>query len=207
MPFKNRQSAAEQLVTSLQSYRGKNPLTLAIPRGAVPMGKIIAEKLNGDLDVILVHKLGAPGHPELAMGAVDETGHVYLSPLAAELGINQSYIEEEVTTQLEMLRHRRQSYTPIRPPLDPKGRIVILVDDGIATGSTMIAAIDAVKAKQPQKIIIATAVAPADTVERLRGYADEVVCLEIPENFYAVGQFFEDFSQVSDEEVMDLLTS
>jgi predicted phosphoribosyltransferase len=169
------------------------------------MAKLIADALEGDLDVVLVHKLGAPGNPQLAIGAVDETGCMYLNEHVWELGIEEEYLEKEKQAQLQTLRKRRAQYTPVRPPLDPAGRIVIVVDNGIATGASMIAALRAVRARHPAKLIAAVAVAPAETVERMRAEADEVVCLYTPEYFYAVGQFFEDFSQVSDEQAIALL--
>jgi predicted phosphoribosyltransferase len=169
------------------------------------MAKIIAEVLGGELDVVLVHKLGAPGNPELAIGSVDENGQVYLSDYVREMGISARYIEKEKEAQLQTLHKRRAQYTPVRPPLDPAGRIVIVVDNGIATGASMIAALRAVRVKQPVKLIAAVAVAPPETVERMRAEADEVVCLYTPEDFYAVGQFFLDFSQVSDEQAIAIL--
>lgn len=205
MRFHSREHAARLLVEKLTAYRGQNPLVLGIPRGAVPMAKIIADALGGDLDVVLVHKLGAPGNPELAIGSVDETGRVYLNEHVWELGIKDGYIEKEKQAQLKTLHKRRAQYTPVRPPLNPTGRIVIVVDNGIATGASMIAALRAVRAKQPAKLIAAVAVAPPETVERIRAEADEVVCLYAPEYFYAVGQFFEDFSQVSDEQAIAIL--
>jgi putative phosphoribosyl transferase len=205
MHFRNREHAAHLLAEKLTAYRGQNPLVLGIPRGAVPMAKIIAEALGGDLDVVLVHKLGAPGNPELAIGSVDETGRMYLNEQVWDLGVDDDYLEEEKQAQLKTLRKRRAQYTPVRPPLDPAGRVVIVVDNGIATGASMIAALRAVRAKLPAKLIAAVAVAPAETVQRLRAEADEVVCLSAPEHFYAVGQFFEDFSQVSDEQAIAIL--
>jgi len=205
--FRNREQAAKALVEALRSYRGKNPLILAIPRGAVPMAKILAEDLEGELDVVLVHKLGAPGQPELAIGAVDETGFVYWADHARAMGIPQEYLQSEKEEQLTLLRKRRAQYTPIRPPIDPEGRITVVLDDGIATGSTMIAALQALRAKNPSKLIAATAVSPPETLRRLGNYADEVVCLAAPGDFYAVGQFFEDFSPVSDSEVIQILAN
>ena len=206
MPFANREEAALRLVQALEKFRGQNPLILAIPRGAIPMGEILARELGGNLDVILVRKLGAPGHAEYAIGAIDESGHVYLNPGAQGLLISPEYLEEEKQSQLALLAKRRQEYTPHHPPISPRGRIAIVLDDGIATGSTMIAALSAVRAQEPKYLVAATAVAPPDTLARLEPYADEVVCLEAPRNFYAVGQFFEDFSQVSDEEVIEILS-
>jgi len=205
MIFKDRLEVAEKLVPALSSYRGQNPLILAIPRGAVPMAHYLAKALQGELDVILICKLGAPGQPELAVGAVDESGEVYLHPYAKELAISKTYLEEELLEQLHVLRQRRSLYTPDRSSIDPKGRVVIIVDDGIATGSTMLAALRAVQAKRPKKLIAAVGVAPAESVKRLEAVADDVVCLARPEPFYAVGQFFEDFSQVEDKEVTSLL--
>ncbi len=205
MVFDNREQAARLLAQRLDAYKGKNPLILAIPRGAVSMGKVIAEELGGEVDVVLVHKLGAPGNPEFAIGSVDETGNVQLASYASSYGITEFYVEKEKQAQLETLRRRRAMYTPVRPPIDPANRIVIVVDDGIATGSTMIAALRAVRAKNPQKLIAATGVAPPDTLQRIGEVADEVVCLEAPANFFAVGQFFRDFAQVSDEEVIAIL--
>jgi predicted phosphoribosyltransferase len=170
------------------------------------MAKLIADALEGELDVVLVHKLGAPDLPELAIGAVDETGQVYLDPYVLQrLGISEDYLAAETAAQLATLRARRALYTPIRPPISPAGRQVIVVDNGIATGASMIAALRAVRAKQPAKLIAAVAVAPSQTLERMAQKADEVVCLETPEEFYAVGQFFEDFSQVTDAEVVAIL--
>lgn len=205
MRFRNREHAARLLAEKLGAYRGQDPLVLAIPRGAVPMGKIIAEALDGDLDVVLVHKLGAPDNPELAIGSVDESGHVYLGEHAYDLGVDDDYINKEKQAQLSTLRKRRAQYTPVRPPLDPTSRTVIVVDNGIATGASMIAALRAVRAKRPQKLIAAVAVAPPETIARMRTEADEVVCLYEPEFFMAVGQFFDDFSQVTDEQAIAIL--
>ncbi len=205
MVFNNRQDAAERLAEKLASYRGQNPLVLAVPRGAVPMGRVLAQRLRGELDVVLVHKLGAPGNPEFAVGSVDETGQLYLADYTAELGIGAHYLEQEKESQLATLRQRRREYTPVRPPIDPRGRIAIVVDDGIATGATMIAALRAARAKGPKRLIAAVAVAPPDAIQRLAAEADEVVCLHAPEQFHAVGQFFRDFPQVSDAEVIRLL--
>lgn len=205
MLFRDRQEAAYLLAEKLSKYRGQNPLVLAIPRGAVPMGRIIADAMGGELDVVLVHKLGAPGNPEFAIGSVSESGDLYLSDAARTMGISAAHIEQEIRDQKETLRRRREMYTPVRPPLDPSNRIVIVVDNGIATGATMIAALRSVRAKRPAKLIGAVAVAPPETLERMAKEADEVVYLAAPPNFYAVGQFFVDFSQVTDDEVVQLL--
>lgn len=201
MYFLDRDDAARQLAEKLQACRGQHPLVLAIPRGAVPMAKVLAQALEGDLDVVLVRKLGAPGNPELAIGSVDEGGWLYLADHAHRMA-EQSYIDTERETQMALMRQRRSRYTPVRAPLDPAGRVVIVVDDGLATGSTMIAALHAVRAKKPKRLICAVPVAPPETLARVRAYADETVCLYAPEYFQAVGQFYRDFPQVSDEEVV-----
>jgi predicted phosphoribosyltransferase len=203
--FDSRADAARLLARPLAAYRGRNPLVLAIPRGAVPMGAALAQALQGELDVVLVRKLGAPRNPELAVGAVDETGWTYVAPHAAMAGADADYIAKEKAAQLALLRRRRGQYTPARGPADPAGRIAIVVDDGIATGASMIAALHSVRARNPAKLVCAVPVAAPESLEQVRPYADEVVCLEAPEEFHAVGQFYREFGQVEDEEVVALL--
>lgn len=203
MRFRNREDAAKQLALRLTRYRGQHPLILGVPRGAVPMARIIADALDGDLDVVLVRKLRAPGQPELAIGAVDETGTVVKGTYFDLASPGQ--IGEELHTQREILRTRRALYTHGRTSIDPAGRTVIIVDDGVATGSSMLAAIGAVRARQPRRLVVAVGVAPADTLVRLQESADEVVCLQAPEAFYAVGEWFEDFSEVTDAMVVAAL--
>jgi predicted phosphoribosyltransferase len=204
MAFENRAQAGQMLARRLEMYRNQHPLVLAIPRGAVPMGKIVADALNGELDVVLVRKLRAPHNPELAIGSIDETGVVYLDPDTRDLW-DEPYLEGEKKVQMETLRRRRQMYQPAGSPIDAAGRIVIVLDDGIATGSTMIAALRAVRARHPAKLIAATGVASADTLRLIRGEADDVVCVETPDVLFAIGYHFRDFSQVSDDDVVATL--
>lgn len=203
--YHSRRDAAEQLAAALSKYRGRDALVLAIPRGSVIMGKILADALEGELDVVLVRKLRSPHSPELAVGSVDESGWTYIAEHAARSGADEAYLQRETQRQLETLRKRRAQYTPARAPIDPKERIVIVVDDGLATGASMIAALHAVRSREPQRLICAVPVAAPASVERVAPLADEVVCLEAPTEFYAVGQFYRDFPQIEDREVIETL--
>lgn len=205
--FEDRADAARQLASALSAHRGKNPLVLAIPRGAVPMGRILADELGGELDVVLVKKLRAPSSPEFAVGAIEESGWAHIADHASSAGAGEAYLSAEKEAQLEALRARRKMYTPARAPIDPAGRTVIVVDDGLATGETMIAALHAVRSRKPSRLVCAVPVAAPDSLSRVTPYADEVVCLHAPADFYAVGQFYASFEQVEDREVVSLLAA
>ena len=203
--FKDRDDAAHQLADHLTAFSAQHPLVLAIPRGAVPIGKIVAAQLGGDLDVVLVRKLRAPFEPEVAIGSVAENGWTYIAPYAAAMGADQDYIAAEKQKQMATIHSRRVQYTPIRPPVDPHGRVVIVVDDGLATGATMISALHSLRLRQPARLVCAIPVASPEALEKIRPMADDVVCLHAPAHFQAVGQFYRHFPQVDDAEVISLL--
>jgi predicted phosphoribosyltransferase len=203
--FRDRSDAARRLARALAHYKGRHPLVLGIPRGAVPMAREIANALGGEVDVVLVRKLRAPGNREFAIGAIDESGWSYLNPEASLVGVSSEYLQAEKEEQLATIRERRRLYTGQRAPIDPAGRVVIVVDDGLATGSTMIAALHALRAKNPDKLVCAVPVAPPETLERVRPLCDELVCLEPHRDFWAVSQFYAAFPQVEDDEVVAAL--
>jgi predicted phosphoribosyltransferase/dienelactone hydrolase len=205
LPFRDRDDAARQLAVALGRYRGTHPVVLAIPRGAVPMGRVIADALEGELDVVLVRKLGAPLNPELAVGAVDEQGRVMLADHAARAGATGAYVEREAREQLALIRERRVRYRPGHAGIALAGRTVIVLDDGLATGSTMAAALQAVRAQHPARLVCAVPVAAQDSLAHVGRLADDVVCLATPRPFNAVGQYYLDFTGVTDAQVIELL--
>ena len=207
MSFANREEAAERLLRELERrHLGPRPLVLGIPRGSLPMARIIADRLGGELDVVLVHKIGAPGEPEFAIGSVSEFGTLQLSDAAKALEIPTEYIEAAAREQIAKLRERRRRYSPLRPPISPEGRDVIIVDDGIATGMTMLAAVRATRARNPRSIAVASPVASVQALRSLRAEADEVVVVGAPEYFISISQFYGDFPQIEDEEVLRVLS-
>jgi putative phosphoribosyl transferase len=203
--FANRTDAGKRLVTSLQNI-SKNALVLAVPRGGVVVGFEIAHSLNLPLDIIITKKIGAPENPELAIGAVAEDGTLLLDEKLVEmLSVPQSYFNEEVERQKAEIKRRLKRYRGDLPSPEIVGREVILVDDGVATGSTLKAALRSLKNRGAKPIVIAVPVGPLETVSELKKEADRVVCLLTPEPFYAIGEFYEDFEQTTDMEVIDLL--
>ncbi|HSC27165.1 MAG TPA: phosphoribosyltransferase family protein [Vicinamibacterales bacterium] len=205
MAFKNRADAAHQLAQRLIRHRGGNPVVLGVPRGGVPMARIVADALGGELDVILVRKIGAPYNPEYAVGAVDEAGTITLTDFGREQA-PRDYIQAEARRQIDLIRRRRHLYTPARSPVDLSGRLVIVVDDGIATGASMLAAVRAVRRQNPRELIVAVPVAAPDSLIAIRREVDEVVCLLAPVPLLAISGFYEEFSTVPDDDVTAALS-
>jgi predicted phosphoribosyltransferase len=204
--FRNREDAARQLAQLLKGRELHDPLVLAIPRGGVVTGAVLARELGAELDVVLSRKLRAPMQPELAVGAVSDDGRVYLNHHAEELlDLTADYLAQERRHQLGEIARRKKLFRGVRPQAPVARRSVIVTDDGIATGSTMIAALQAVKTQHPREVIVAVPVASPDRLEEVRRWCDDVVCLLSPEAFWAIGQFYEDFTQVEDEQVVELL--
>jgi predicted phosphoribosyltransferase len=207
MRFRDRVDAGRQLAERLTGYAGRADVTvLALPRGGVPVAAEVARVLGAPLDVFLVRKLGVPGHPELAMGAIAEGGAAVLSDdLIASLGISRTQIEHVAARERQELERRQRQYRGARPPSVLQDRTVILIDDGLATGSTMEAAIVALRSLEPARIVVAAPVGARESCKRIGHLADEIVCAYMPPSFNAVGQWYEDFSETSDEEVQRLL--
>ncbi|GAA5337767.1 phosphoribosyltransferase [Thermus antranikianii] len=203
MRFRDRRHAGALLVEALKPLGLERPVVLGIPRGGVVVADEVAKGLGGELDVVLVRKVGAPGNPEFALGAVGEKGGMVLKPYALQYA-DQSYLEREAARQKDVIRKRAERYRKVRPKVPLAGRDVVLVDDGIATGSTMEAALAVVLSEKPRRVVVAVPVASPDAVERLKDQA-EVVALSTPPDFAAVGAYFMDFGEVTDEEVEGLL--
>jgi putative phosphoribosyl transferase len=206
--FRDRRDAGRQLAAALGLYRDSHPLVLALPRGGVPVGFEVTKTLGAPLDVLLVRKIGAPGQEELGLGAIVD-GHdpqlVLNEEIIRVVAPPPGYIEAEVRRQLAEIERRRQHYAGDRPPIPVDRRVVIVVDDGIATGGTVKAALRGVARLHPARLVLAVPVAPADTLRQLAADCDDIVCLAKPEPFYAVGPHYQDFRQTTDEEVARLL--
>jgi putative phosphoribosyl transferase len=209
MLFEDRREAGKALTQELASFKGQdNVIVLGIPRGGVVVGHEVAEALDLPLDVYITRKIGAPRNPELAIGAVARDGTLILDhELANRLGVSQDYIDRESERQTQEIKRRTSEYRGELPDLELKGKVVILADDGVATGATMLATIQAIRAQDPAKLVLAVPVGPRDTIQRLRREVDELYCLHAPEIFWAVGAFYNVFDQTSDEEVKSLLQS
>jgi len=207
MVFQNRVEAGKQLATKLQNYKGiESLLVLAIPRGGVVVGRELAKALGCPLDVIITKKISAPGNPELAIGALEMMGEPVINEeLAAKVGADESYIKYQIANIKNEIRKRERIFRGDKPPLNLKDKIVILTDDGVATGATMAAAVEIVRQQEPKKIIVAVPVIARDSLEKITALADEVIYLQAPELFFAVGQFYREFEQISDEEVLRYL--
>jgi putative phosphoribosyl transferase len=207
MIFRNRQQAGQLLASRLEKYANREDvIVLGVPRGGVPVAFEVAKALNLPLDIFVLRKLGVPGREELAFGAVGSGGVRVLNPNTVEqFRISDVDIAAVTRAEWQELKRREEMYRGDRSPLEVRGRTVILVDDGIATGSSVLAAIHALRQMRPAAIVVGTPVAPPNTVSRLQHEVNELVCVEMPHSFYGVGQFYVDFSQVSDEEVNELL--
>jgi predicted phosphoribosyltransferase len=206
-PFRDRREAGRLLAEKLSAYANRSDvIVLALPRGGVPVAYEVARALNAPLDIFPVRKLGVPGHNELAMGAIAPGGvRVLNDEVVRALGIPDQAIDAVAAKEQQELARRERLYRGDRAPLDVRGKTVILVDDGLATGATMLAAIKALRQHQAERIVVAVPIAAPETCDQMRGHADDVICAVTPEPFYAVGLWYQNFSQTSDEEVRDLL--
>lgn len=208
MRFPDRAEAGRRLAAALGRYRHDDVVVLALPRGGVPVAAPIAQALHAPLTLALVRKIGVPDQPEVAMGAIADAGAPVIvrnKDLIEAAGVDDRAFEQARAREAEELARRRKAYLAGRPQVTPQGKIAIVVDDGVATGATTRAALRAVRALGPKRLVLAIPVAPRETLDALRAEADEIICLSTPEDFIAIGIFYEDFTQVSDEEVIALL--
>jgi putative phosphoribosyl transferase len=208
MPFRNRTDAGQRLAEALMPYRDKRPVVLALPRGGVPVAAEVARALRAPLDLVLVRKIGVPYQPELAMGAVvdgPEPLVVRNEDVVRISGVSEADFDAVRAAEMEEIKRRRSRYLGGRSHPDLASRVVIVIDDGVATGATTRAALRAVRARDPQRLILAIPVAPSETLGELAGEADEIVCLEDYESFMAIGGYYSDFRQIGDEEVRAIL--
>lgn len=208
MPFKNRSEAGQELARALSNYKDQSPVILALPRGGVPVAAEVAAALNAPLDLILVRKIGVPFQPELAMGAVADGGAPIIvrnEDVIRSAGIDEMEFKAVCDGELAEIERRRQRYLGSRECVNVTGRTAIVIDDGIATGATTRAALRATRMRNPKKLVLAVPVAPSESIVAMREEADEVICLEDHEFFGAIGFYYRDFRQVSDEEVIEML--
>jgi predicted phosphoribosyltransferase len=208
MPFKNRSEAGQKLARALSNYKDQHPVILALPRGGVPVAAEVAGALGAPLDLILVRKIGVPFQPELAMGAVVDGGAPIIvrnEDVVQSAGIDETQFKAVCDGELAEIERRRQRYLGGRERVDVVGRTAVVIDDGIATGATMRAALRATRMRNPTKLVLAVPVAPSESIVEMREEADEVICLEDHEFFGAIGYYYGDFRQISDEEVIEIL--
>jgi len=206
--FADRTEAGQALARELVKYRGQPVHVYALPRGGAQVAAEVARALNAPLDLIFVRKIGAPAQPELAIGAVVDGGTPIIvrnDDVVRFTGTRDSQFDQICRRELQEIERRRKVYLQNRPPLDPAGKIAIVIDDGVATGATMRAALRATRMRHPKKLVLAVPVGAYDSIEELRGEVDEVVCLSAPEDFGALGYYYEDFRQLSDQDVIDIL--
>jgi putative phosphoribosyl transferase len=203
--FADRIDAGERLAKGLAHLAGSECVVLAIPRGGVIVGEVIARELGAPLDVVVPRKIGAPGNPELAIGAVAPGIRVLDPRMVGALGVTDRYLEREIAEQEAEIERRQHAYRGGRPPQPVEGRVAIVVDDGVATGSTAVAALRWARVRGAGRVVLAVPVAPPQSLERLRAEADEVVVLETPQPFLAVGEWYRDFDQTTDEQVVSAL--
>lgn len=203
--FRDREDAAERLAGLLSDLKADDVVVLGIPRGGVEVAAVVARRLGAALDVVIPRKVGAPGNPELGLGAVAEDVEVLDERLIRVLAVKEDYLRREIAAQQEEIARRSSAYRGDRPPAPLEGKVAVVVDDGVATGGTAVAALRWARARGAGKVILAVPVAPAEAVHRLEREADEVRVLATPEPFYAVGQWYDSFPQVSDQRVVELL--
>ncbi len=204
MIFRDREFAGRLLANKLLPFASEDTIVVALPRGGLPVAKEVAKRLNAPLDIFFVKKIPSPYNKEAAIGAVSENGYYYIDPYAKNmLNVTDSYIDENIKEIKEKIEDKRAIYN--KPRLSYKDKRIILIDDGVATGASMMLAIKALRAEGAKEVIVAAPVAPVEVASKLRGIADKAVFLDLPSNFMAVGQFYEDFHQLTDEEVMEIL--